>query len=157
MPYLDFRRSAQLLDDKRLGKQRVETLQIMQVLTGLRWDNNVGVIEPYQPKGWRTHPAVLMWRGFESALVGYQKAVCSAWTSRGFNDTCAQKTVGLLQASDLPSSIVLPPWLGQAALHLSHRSNLIRKDPDVYTPLFAGVPPDLPYLWPVGSSCSAPQ
>ncbi len=143
-----------MLDDKRLGKQRVETLQIMQVLTGYRWDNSVGVIGAYEPKGWRNHPAVLMWKGFEPALAEYQRVVCTAWTARGFNDTCARKTAGLLEASGYPTSILLPPWIGQAPLHLSHRSNLIRKDPDVYAPLFVGVPPDLPYVWPVTSSCS---
>ncbi len=124
----------------------------MQVLTGLRWDNTIGVIGAYEPKGWRTHPVVLMWKGFERALADYQNAVCSAWSSRGFNDTCDKKTAGLLESSGLPNSRVLPPWLGQEALHLSHRSNLIRKDPAVYAPLFAGIPPDLPYVWPAASS-----
>jgi hypothetical protein len=42
----------------------------------------------------------------------------------------------------------LPPWLGDEALHLSHRSALFRKDPDFYRPLFGEVPADLPYVWP---------
>lgn len=36
LPYSDFERSAASLDDLRLGKQRVETLQIMQSLFGKR-------------------------------------------------------------------------------------------------------------------------
>jgi hypothetical protein len=43
----------------------------------------------------------------------------------------------------------LPPWLGDPALHLSHRSALLRKDPGFYGPLFPGDPDDLPYVWPV--------
>ncbi|MGI8613947.1 MAG: hypothetical protein ACR2KL_08425 [Nocardioidaceae bacterium] len=42
-----------------------------------------------------------------------------------------------------------PPWLGDAELHRSHQSNLIRKDPTRYGPLFPGVPDDLPDVWPV--------
>ena len=34
---------------------------------------------------------------------------------------------------------------------MSHRSSLVRKDPDRYGPRFPGVPPDLPYVWPVRS------
>jgi Pyrimidine dimer DNA glycosylase len=138
-----------VLDSRRLGKQRVETLQVMQVLLGLRWDNARGVIEQYTPKGWRTHPVVLMWTGFEAVLGDYQQAVCTEWERRGFNDTCNAKTVGLLRESGLVRSVDLPPWLGQTALHLSHQSNLIRKDPDWYGPRFPGVSADLPYHWPV--------
>jgi hypothetical protein len=36
-------------------------------------------------------------------------------------------------------------------VHRSHRSALIRKDPDRYGLLFPGVPDDLPYVWPVRS------
>ena len=43
----------------------------------------------------------------------------------------------------------LPPWLGDDALHRSHRSSLLRKDPDHYRPLFADERADLDYVWPV--------
>jgi hypothetical protein len=33
-------------------------------------------------------------------------------------------------------------------VHRSHQSNLIRKDPAFYGPLFPGVPDDLDYVWP---------
>ncbi len=45
----------------------------------------------------------------------------------------------------------LPPWLGDEAVHRSHRSALVRKDPDHYGPLFDDIPPDLEYVWPVRS------
>ncbi len=151
MPDPDFRRSAECLDDRRLGKQRVETLQIMQVLVKLRWNNTVGQIETFEPRGWRNHPAVLMWTGHELALLAYQQEVCGVWTSRGYQDTCYPKTLGLvrrLHGEQLPE-YVDPPWLGDDALHRSHQSNLIRKDPDYYGALFPGVAADEPYVWPV--------
>src|SRR5512141_1971536 len=76
LPYADFAESAKALDPKRLGKQRVETIQIVRALTR----------ETY---GWRNHPAVLMWRGYEEALGRYGLTMVDAWTGLGFADTCA--------------------------------------------------------------------
>jgi hypothetical protein len=148
LPYPDFERSVRVLDTKRLGKQRVETLQIIQVLLAMRWDPALDRPVEHPPRGWRTHPAVLMWQSHELALLEYQRLTCAAWTERGFGDTCAVKTAGLVAARELGRQSP-PPWLGDEALHRSHQSNLIRKAPDLYGPLFPGVPDDLPYYWPV--------
>jgi hypothetical protein len=46
----------------------------------------------------------------------------------------------------------LPPWLFDEAVQLSHRSSLLRKDPEHYGPLFPpDTPRDLDYVWPVRS------
>lgn len=150
LPYADFADSARVLDDRRLGKQRVETLQIVHVLLGLRWNLAAGVVEAFEPKGWRSHPAVRMWRGYEPALLAYQAKTCQEWMSRGFKDTCLGKAVGLAALSPLVAGVEVhqPRWLGQEDLHRSHQSNLIRKDPIFYAPLFPEVPADLPYVWP---------
>ena len=50
----------------------------------------------------------------------------------------------------------LPPWLGDPALHRSHQSNLVRKDPAFYKERFPDVPDDLPYVWPVRSAARNP-
>jgi hypothetical protein len=42
-----------------------------------------------------------------------------------------------------------PPWMGRPDIHVSHQSNLVRKDPEFYGPIFAGVSADLEYVWPV--------
>jgi hypothetical protein len=147
LPYADFERSTRALDPKRLGKQRVETLQILRALTRTGY-------------GWAHHPAVLMWKGFEEALGRYGFTCCEVWTERGFGDTvAATMTVDLRAAgirdvrtqSALAAAGALPPWLGDEALHRSHQSSLLRKDPDAYGPLFPDVPDDLPYVWPVRS------
>jgi hypothetical protein len=57
LPYKDFKKSAKVLDNKRLGKQRVEAFQILNILLGRT-----------KTKGWRNHPAVLMWKGHSNAL-----------------------------------------------------------------------------------------
>ena len=145
LPYADFERSARVLDLKRLGKQRVECIQVLRGL--IRSDY-----------GWRHHPAVLMWRGYEEALGRYAFTCCEVWTERGFADTCAATIGNDLRDADvtavrtqaeLGSAGALPPWLGDPAFHRSHQSSLLRKDPEHYGPLFPGVPADLEYVWPV--------
>ncbi len=145
LPYPDFLASARVLDQKRLGKQRVETIQVLRGLT----------VPTY---GWRHHPAVKMWTGYEEALVRYGLDMCAVWCATGRADTCATTlTVDLAAAGgarvirtqqELAGAGDLPPWLGDEALHLSHRSALLRKDPGVYRPLFGDIPDDLPYVWP---------
>jgi Pyrimidine dimer DNA glycosylase len=145
LPYPDFEASARALDVKRLGKQRVECIQVLRGLTRSDY-------------GWRNHPAVLMWKGFEEALGRYAFTVCDVWLERGFGDTCAATIGADLRAADvvdvrsqrdLADAGALPPWLGDPAFHRSHRSALVRKDPAHYRPLFPDVPDDLAYVWPV--------
>lgn len=109
---------------------------------------------------WGSHPAVLMWRGYEEALGRYGLVMCRAWTARGFGDTCADTIRADLAAvgietirtyPELAATGALPPWLFEVDLQRSHRSALVGKDPDRYRPLFPDVPDDLPYLWPVRS------
>ena len=147
LPYPDFERSARTLDRKRLGKQRVETIQVVRALTRPGY-------------GWANHPAVLMWRGFEEALGRYGFACCDAWVELGFGDTCALTIAADLRAAgvnsvrtqrELAAANGLPPWLGDDELHRSHQSALVRKDQQHYRPLFPDVPDDLPYVWPVRS------
>jgi hypothetical protein len=145
LPYADFARSAQALDRARLGKQRVEAIQVVRALT----------IPTY---GWRHHPAALMWRGHLEALGAYGLAIVDEWLRQGYADTCAATiTRDLAEAgvphvrpqvelADVPGA--LPPWLGDPAFHRSHQSALVRKDPEHYVRLFEDVPDDLPYVWP---------
>jgi hypothetical protein len=144
LPYADFEQSARALDTRRLGKQRVECLQVLRGLT----------VEGY---GWRHHPAVKMWRGFEEALGRYSFTCCEVWVEGGFADTCAA-TIGTELAAvgighvrsqrDLAEAGRLPSWLGEEEFHRSHRSALVRKDPAHYRARFPDVPDDLPYVWP---------
>jgi hypothetical protein len=142
LPFPGFADSAAVLDGPRLGKQRVEVLQVLRALE----------LPEY---GWSSHPVVTMWRGRTPALVCYGLACVREWTSRGHADsTAAQVTefapeaAGASQAQ-LAAAGQLPSWLGREDLHLSHRSNLLRKDPGFYGPRFeTGLPADLEYVWP---------
>ena len=65
----------------------------------------------------------------------------------GFADT-AQELDKRRLGEQRVEAIQLPPWLGDADFHRSHRSALLRKDPAHYRPFFPDVPDDLPYVWP---------
>lgn len=139
LPYPDFAETMAALDDARLGKQRVEAYQILRQLAGTT-------------RGWRNHPAVKMWRGYEPALFAYTVAACDEWVRRGFRNDMGE-TIRLefpqLAAAIAAAPVELPPWLGRADIHASHRGNLLRKRPDHYARHGWTEPPDLPYVWPV--------
>ncbi|MEV7617659.1 MSMEG_6728 family protein [Streptomyces sp. NPDC089799] len=145
LPFPSFADSAAVLDPKRLGKQRVEALQVLRGLT----------VPTY---GWRRHPAVRMWAGYEEALVRYGLDICGTWTAEGRSDTCSatlmrdytawRTSAAVREQGELAAAGELPPWLGDPGFHRSHQSALLRKDPEHYGPHFPGVPDDLPYVWP---------
>lgn len=138
LPYADFEESARVLEYRRLGKQRVETFQLLNALDG-------------KTKGWATHPAALMWRGYEASLALYGVVICKEWKRRGYKDTMYERLSALYDFHRENSEHGYtqdPPWLGYEPFHLSHQSNLVRKDREYYGPLFPGVPDDLPYIWP---------
>lgn len=135
LPYADFDESARVLDYKRLGKQRVETFQLLNAIRGV---DKFG--EPKQHKGWVNHPAAVMWRRYVPALHMYGRAMTLEWIRRGYNDT-------MLERFEVHGEFELPYWFGDGEFHRSHQSNLLRKDLEFYSQFFDGVPSDLPYVW----------
>ena len=130
LPYPDLQQSVRVLDYRRLGKQRVETFQVLNIL-----------LSRTQTKGWRNHPVTLMWEGYEPALQLYQNYTIKEWIDRGYKNT--------MQYEEIASGpIVMPPWFGLDELHKSHRSNLLRKDYEYYSQYF-DEDPNLEYYWPV--------
>jgi len=137
LPYSAFADSAHVLDTRRLGKQRVEAIQVLRALTAPGY-------------GWRHHPAAAMWAGYEEALVRYGLDICAAWCEAGNADTCAAtlaedltRTIGQISVRtqpDLATAGELPPWLGNTAFHRSHQSALVRKDPAHYRQFFPTSP-----------------
>ena len=126
LPYNDFKKSAECLDNKRLGKQRGEALQILKAI----------YIEDY---GWKNQPAVKMWKEYPHALMLYMNACIREWEDRVFKNT--------MQLADEDSFTLLPDWLGNSKLHNSHKSNLLRKDGKYYAQYKWTVNSNLPYYW----------
>jgi hypothetical protein len=132
-------KTAKILDYRRLGKQRVETIQILNSLLNL----NEG------KRGWKNHPAVKMWRGYEPYLLKvYLKSIIGEWVDRGYkNEKCAIRYKELYNVLK-DKEIVEPEWFSEEFFN-SHKSNLIRKKPDYYRKYWKDIPDNIEYIWPV--------
>jgi hypothetical protein len=142
LPYPSFESSARVLDRQRLCKQRLETWQVLQVITG-------------QSKGWQQHPTVKMWSGYARYLSMYGIMICNEWIARGYKDTMLERFQQVFS-----TTLGGPPaWLGDPAFHASHRAALLCKNPEWYgqfdwteSPAVPNEKGSLPYVWPV-SGC----
>ena len=145
LPYADFHLSAEVLDRQRLGKQRVECLQILRVLKQGEWKDDTK--SKHTP--WYNHPAVQMWRGYETDLMLYLYEICLEWVRRGYKDTCWEKAISVgFRPPNVGIEFLIPEWIGNSKFHKSHQSNLLRKNPVHYSQFFLGIPNNLPYIWP---------
>ena len=138
LPYADFDKSAQCLDTKRLVKQIVECQQILNAL-----------LLP-EAKGWKNHPAVTQWKGYEVSLVRYMASVTGAYfkrfpKKRGENKSWNYVVNNFYDV--VTGSGANPPWLGNEELHASHRANLLRKDPTFYGTFGWTEEPREGYIW----------
>lgn len=133
LPYPEFEKSAQSLDYQRLGKQRVEAMQIINAIEGKPRKDG----KPY--KGWINHPCTVMWREHVDALKHYCNVTIEEWISRGYNNT--------MKIYDIPKKLIMPKWLHHSKFHASHRANLLRKDYAFYSGYGWIEDPTAPYLW----------
>lgn len=140
LPLPDYQASAEVLDNKRLGKQRVETLQILKALLAEHEGTKYG---------WQNHPATRMWRGHAVSLSNYGIIMCIEWMNRGFQDSCSKKISEIrLKIAKHEFKVPPPYWFGDEAFHDSHKSNLLRKLPSHYSKFGWEVSDALPYVWP---------
>ena len=134
LPYSDMVESLRTLDNKRLGKQRVETYQIISAIT--RRPKLDGT--PY--KGWLNHPCTVMWRNYVPALQHYLNLSITEWMLRGFNNTMNFEQIEY-------EKLVFPPFMGNNRFHSSHRANLLKKEPEFYQKYGWTENPKDPYVW----------
>lgn len=139
LPYPDFYRSAQCLDEKRLGKQRSECLILIKAIKGLHENRKVG---------WQNHPACKMWYGYENSLCLYWQAIILEWTRRGYKDNVTLKLMLYWQWARHTSTVRDPWWLGLDDLHRSYREALLSKRPEHYSKYFPDEKPFTGYYWP---------
>lgn len=138
MPYPSFVMSAQVLDNKRLGKQRVEAFQILKAITG-------------QSTGWINHPATQMWVGYENALKLYINYCIREWTKRGFKNTMDTYLITSFEME----TIDYPTWFGEVDFHRSHQLMLLKKDNIHYSKYFDATDFEInnaSYIWPKRSN-----
>jgi len=135
LPYPNYIRCVQALDNKRLGKQRVEAMQLINIL-----ENKT------EGKGWRSHPALKMWIGYTNSLKYYCNCCIDEWIRRGFKNTMVKYDVDH-QNED--------PWfIGNVEFHRAMRARLIEKNEEFYLPKFPNDKGfnDGKYFWPVNET-----
>ena len=128
LPYPSFTKTFKTLDYRRLGKQRVEAKQILNVL-----------LDRTTTRGWRNHPIVRMWEGYEPSLQLYHNLCINEWINQGYNNN--------MELENITEPIVYPHWLGNKSFHSSHRANLLRKDYEYYSKFKWREDSENPYTW----------
>ena len=111
LPFADFAASAASLDMRRLQNQRTEARFVLE------WLEQTGSYFDLSDYG-----AARMWQGFRDALALYYNAMLEEYSRRG-------KTNGpTMQPAHVPAQVDMPPWIGDARFHSSHRAVLLQKD-----------------------------
>lgn len=148
--FLTFYSTAQTfknLDRVRHSKQRSEAIHILEANLGER-------------EGYKHHPALKMWLGYEPWLASYTLMACHTYRMMyGFEGkkryNYFKHIVDIIDRYNLTKQLggqegcPRPEWLRDTDFLESHRSNLIRKEPGRYVLAFGeGTPRNAPYLWP---------
>jgi len=116
----DYAENARILDNRRLGKQRVEASQIIRILERLQSGEKKGEIP------WSKHPIIKCWEGYLPSLKQYYNAVVSEWVRRGFRNN-----MPLYPLEDCASK---PPWVFNEKVCYAMYAQLILKDFAQYNP-----------------------
>lgn len=176
-PITNIRYTAKILDDRRLGKQRVEAKQIIDAIEK-------------GGKGWSRHPATAAWRyypidyypqvntgsvsgrstvdilpssitphriddAYLPALKLYHDIMVREWIRRGKNNNMKLYYTDDEYESFINGmwrhSIPFPEWCSIDSVQYSHMARLIQKDPGYYQPKFPEIPIEYleyGYIWP---------
>lgn len=112
LPYPDMYLSLRSLDNVRLNSQIKESGTLIKA------------ISDSTKKGWKNHPAKILWEENLEALKSYYNLGLIIWLARGFNSN--RVPYAITEGFDLPH------WWGDEDFHRSHRENLVRKDLEYY-------------------------
>lgn len=123
LPYSNFKKCAQVLDNKRLLKQRVKANQIINIIYKKQKKEKCGFMN---------HPAVIMWEKYVEALKLYCNEMILETIKRKFNNN--------MKLHKINDKIEFPWWLGYDHIHFSHQASLLRKYPEHYITYFYDMP-----------------
>eukprot|EP01120_Amphizonella_sp_Union-15-10_P002942 TRINITY_DN13238_c0_g1_i1.p1 TRINITY_DN13238_c0_g1~~TRINITY_DN13238_c0_g1_i1.p1 ORF type:complete len:244 (-),score=41.43 TRINITY_DN13238_c0_g1_i1:77-808(-) len=123
LPFADFIKSLNALDNQRLGKQRIEAYQIWLAINGL------------YKKSWGRHPLIRMWKDHEVALRYYICKCVEIFGSRKTKDGkrffANTKMLENIEKYDLTvkpdEKIIYPSFIGMDEFHDSHKAMLYHK------------------------------
>ena len=147
------------LDNKRLGKQRVEANQLIGIitirkqfqLTGLVDKNRLATLKKESPAvkfGWINHPATLLWEDYLNELKLYYNLCIEVWKSRKNRNGLPMKNNMKHHAIPQPTEYTKVPWfLTNLRFITGHQSALLFKEPKHYEQYKWNVEPKLDYIW----------
>ena len=128
LPYEDFYKSLSCLDPKRLGNQVYRECKTL--VNG----------------GWKNHPVAKIWQDHTYQLCEY--ALTGLWVLRNERQKPYQQWEEWFTTKQQHlKDTGLPPLIGYQPFHDSHKSNLLRKNPEYYSQFNWHVPDNLPYIW----------
>ena len=120
LPYEDFEETARCLDYRRLGKQRVEARQIIELLD--KYDKGIDISK----LPWSNHPIVNMWKGYTFCLKVYYNAIVKEWKRRGYINNMP------LYRIRRGITYRVPDWLGDKQFHDNYKRILLNKNYEYY-------------------------
>ena len=137
LPLPDLEGSINCLDTDTLRRQCLDSVSLLDCLSG------------FNPL-WQQHPAYRMWWGFSPMLCCYAHIAHDRHLRRTGSRLLSwyelQETVRRRPA--LMGTPVVPPWMGDIRLCVSHQSNLVRIDPERYGSLWPKIKPSPVWCWP---------
>jgi len=111
-----------LIKDGEDGKFKEIKQKTKKVISeGYWWDYVLPGEELITP-GFKLHPAILMWIGFEETLKYYINCHIDEWISRGFNNN--------MQLYGIKHPIIYPDWIYDDKLIKCHKATLINREID---------------------------
>lgn len=136
LPYLDFAKCAECLDNKRLFKQVVEAKQIIDILTTGKTKSG----KDY-PLSMKHYPIVKAWSKDINTLILYYNVCLDEVLKRKKVNTSLKPYEW--DPNFTPKLFVLPDWLTQEVATM-YQAHLLRKDPTYYQ---FNVDPIIPFDW----------
>lgn len=174
LPYPDFVKVAKLLDYRRLGKQRVEAKQIINILTYLDSCLFLDIPDPYpnvvlvNSKGYK----IVFFKGqspfteraniLKNRMIPWiNHPVTQMWFGyteclKHYYNIIVQEWVdrgynNTMLLYQINHNYTTPWWVNWGMLNLSHQASLVRKDQDYYSKYFTDIPDiysKFSYIWP---------
>lgn len=122
VPYSTYTDSAGILDNRRLNKQILEGIQILEIVT----QESIITKNVSKNTGWVNHPAVNMWRDCPNGLMNYIESCINEWISRGFEPKNMINAYYNFTNGYFLEYVSYPEWWN-GNIHVSHAKALLFK------------------------------
>ncbi len=118
IPFKSISKTMKVLDRQRLGKQRLECKQIIEVIENKR-------------TGYKNHPIVCMWKDNVDGLKYYYNKCIDEWVNRGYKNNMEKYEIEYKNKKD-----IMPWWIYNKQVRMSHQASLLRKNYEYYKDKF---------------------